>query len=33
MLLREGFENGAVRLIDRLESHDDDRALLLLHRR
>jgi hypothetical protein len=33
MLLREGFERGAVRLLDRLESHDDDRALLLLHRR
>ena len=33
MLLREGFEQGAARLIDRLESHDDDRALLLLHRR
>ena len=33
MMLREGFERGAVRLLDRLESHDDDRALLLLHRR
>ena len=32
-LLRSGFENGARRLIDRLESHNDDRALLLLHRR
>jgi len=32
-LLRAGFEQGAHRLIDRLESMDDDRALLLLHRR
>jgi Stage II sporulation protein E (SpoIIE) len=32
-LLRGGFEGGAERLIDRLESDDDDRALLLLHRR
>ena len=32
-LLRTGFEQGANRLIDRLESLDDDRALLLLHRR
>lgn len=32
-LLRSGFEQGAHRLIDRLESMDDDRALLLLHRR
>ena len=32
-LLREGFDHGAERLIDRLESHNDDRALLLLHRR
>jgi hypothetical protein len=32
-LLRTGFEQGATRLIDRLESHNDDRALLLLHRR
>ncbi len=32
-LLRTGFEGGAERLVDRLESHDDDRALLLLHRR
>ncbi len=33
LLLLTGFENGAQRLIDRLESHNDDRALLLLHRR
>ncbi len=32
-LLRTGFEQGAHRLIDRLESMNDDRALLLLHRR
>ena len=32
-LLRDGFEQGAHRLIDRLESLTDDRALLLLHRR
>jgi hypothetical protein len=32
-LLRSGFERGAHRLIDRLESMNDDRALLLLHRR
>jgi serine phosphatase RsbU (regulator of sigma subunit) len=32
-LLRTGFEGGAQRLVDRLESHDDDRALVLLHRR
>jgi len=32
-LLRGGFEQGAERLIDQLESLDDDRALLLLHRR
>jgi hypothetical protein len=32
-LLRLGFERGAHRLIDRLESMNDDRALLLLHRR
>ena len=32
-LLRSGFEKGAERLIDRLESMNDDRALLLLHRR
>jgi hypothetical protein len=32
-LLRVGFERGAQRLIDKLESMNDDRALLLLHRR
>jgi hypothetical protein len=32
-LLRTGFEGGARRLIDRVESQNDDRALLLLHRR
>jgi hypothetical protein len=32
-LLRAGFENGAHRLIDELESMSDDRALFLLHRR
>lgn len=32
-LLRDGFDGGARRLIDRLESTTDDRALLLLHRR
>ncbi len=32
-LLRDGFAGGAHRLIDRLESMSDDRALLLLHRR
>ncbi|MEP7091098.1 MAG: PP2C family protein-serine/threonine phosphatase [Nocardioidaceae bacterium] len=32
-LLRAGMEGGAHRLIDHLESRDDDRALLLLHRR
>jgi hypothetical protein len=32
-LLRQGFENGAYRLIDQLESMSDDRALFLLHRR
>lgn len=32
-LLRQGFENGAYRLIDELESMTDDRALFLLHRR
>jgi hypothetical protein len=32
-LLRAGFENGAHRLIDQLESMNDDRALFLLHRR
>ena len=32
-LLNAGFEQGAKRLLDRLESLNDDRALLLLHRR
>jgi hypothetical protein len=32
-LLRHGFDDGAARLIDRLGSHNDDRALLLVHRR
>ena len=32
-LLRQGFEGGAHRLIDQLESMSDDRALFLLHRR
>jgi hypothetical protein len=32
-LLRLGFEDGARRLIDELESMSDDRALFLLHRR
>jgi hypothetical protein len=32
-LLRAGFENGARRLIDRIDSVNDDRALLLIHRR
>jgi len=32
-LLRGGFERGAHRLINRLESQNDDRALLLVHRR
>lgn len=32
-LLRLGFDNGARRLIEALGSHQDDRALLLLHRR
>jgi Stage II sporulation protein E (SpoIIE) len=32
-LLTAGFERGAERLLDRLESLNDDRALLLLHRR
>ncbi len=32
-LLRGGFENGARRLIDKFDSVNDDRALLLLHRR
>ncbi|NUR06078.1 MAG: serine/threonine-protein phosphatase [Nocardioidaceae bacterium] len=32
-LLRGGFRGGARRLIDRMESYNDDRLLLLLHRR
>ena len=32
-MLRSGFENGARRLINELESMSDDRALFLLHRR
>jgi hypothetical protein len=32
-LLLAGFEHGAERLIERVESRNDDRALLLLHRR
>ncbi|HET7689616.1 MAG TPA: PP2C family protein-serine/threonine phosphatase [Nocardioidaceae bacterium] len=32
-LLRAGFDNGAQRLIDRIGSFNDDRALLLIHRR
>jgi hypothetical protein len=32
-LLSKGFDNGAQRLIDRIESFNDDRALLLIHRR
>ncbi len=32
-MLRQGFEHGARRLIDELESMSDDRALFLLHRR
>ncbi|MEZ5096946.1 MAG: PP2C family protein-serine/threonine phosphatase [Nocardioides sp.] len=31
--LRGNFEQGAERLVDSLGSRDDDRALLLLHRR
>jgi len=31
-LVAHGFEQGASRLIDRVESANDDRALLLLHR-
>jgi len=33
LLLRTGYEDGARRLIDRVETGNDDRALLLLHRR
>ncbi|MFS3127869.1 PP2C family protein-serine/threonine phosphatase [Nocardioides sp. Bht2] len=32
-LLQEGFDHGARRLIDRIAAPDDDRALLLIHRR
>ena len=32
-LLRGNFEGGATRLVEALGSHDDDRALLLIHRR
>lgn len=32
-LLRDGFDHGARRLIDKLGSRNDDRALLLIHRR
>ena len=32
-MLREGFNDGARRLIDKLGSRNDDRALLLVHRR
>ena len=32
-LLRGDFENGATRLIESLVSRNDDRALLLVHRR
>lgn len=32
-LLRGTFEGGATRLVDALGSHDDDRALVLIHRR
>jgi Stage II sporulation protein E (SpoIIE) len=32
-LLSRGFDNGAQRLVDRIESFNDDRALLLIHRR
>jgi len=32
-LLRAGFDTGAARLIDKLGSDNDDRALLLVHRR
>jgi len=32
-LLRESFDNGARKLIDKLGSTNDDRALLLIHRR
>ena len=32
-LLRGNFDGGATRLVDALGSHNDDRALLLVHRR
>lgn len=32
-LLRTGFEHGAARLVNQIDSLNDDRALLLLHRR
>ena len=32
-LLRAGFDGGAQRLIDRMEQTNDDRALVLVHRR
>ena len=32
-LLRGEFEGGADRLVDALGSHNDDRALVLVHRR
>lgn len=32
-LQQDGFERGASRMVDQLESTDDDRALLLIHRR
>ena len=32
-LLQTGFEGAEVRLVDELERSDDDRALLLVHRR
>ncbi|HET7328247.1 MAG TPA: PP2C family protein-serine/threonine phosphatase [Nocardioidaceae bacterium] len=32
-LVRGGFDGGATRLVDRIASENDDRALLLLHRR
>jgi hypothetical protein len=32
-MLRDGFDDGARRLIEQLGSRNDDRALLLVHRR
>jgi serine phosphatase RsbU (regulator of sigma subunit) len=32
-LVRGGFDRGATRIVDRIASENDDRALLLLHRR